>query len=226
MKKQYQEEKTCACCGKTMYVLHPSRWAYKKKKGKETYTWYCSWKCMRKDETVERRLTQENYDKAVEIAIRGEDPLAYLKKNGAKNPSATWCYIKKKLATSDPDKLAKVPEKVGTVINEKGQAVPVVRPLKKEEHKKIEKQQKPILAEVADMVPEVETIKTAVDMQSKANVSILSAACKGFIFTNLVGAGILIEKPERGQSLTIEKEEFGILMDALPKVAGIFKGGQ
>ena len=131
MKKQYQEEKTCACCGKTMYVLHPSRWAYKKKKGKETYTWYCSWKCMRKDETVERRLTQENYDKAVEIAIRGEDPLAYLKKNGAKNPSATWCYIKKKLATSDPDKLAKVPEKVGTVINEKGQAVPVVRPLKK-----------------------------------------------------------------------------------------------
>ena len=92
---------------------------------------------MRKDETVERRLTQENYDEAVEIAIRGEDPLAYLKKNGAKNPSATWCYIKKKLATSDPDKLAKVPEKVGTVINEKGQAVPVVRPLKKEEHKGI-----------------------------------------------------------------------------------------
>ena len=225
MKKKYQEEKTCACCGKKMYVLHPSRWAYKKKKGKETYTWYCSWKCMRKDETVERRLTQENYDEAVEIAIRGEDPLAYLKKNGAKNPSATWCYIKKKLATSDPDKLAKVPEKVGTVINEKGQAVPVVRPLKKEEHKKIEKQQKPILAEVADMVPAVETIKSAVDMSSKADVSILSAVCKGFIFTNLSG-GILIEKPERGQSLTIGKEEFGILMDALPKVAEIFKGGQ
>ena len=35
MKKKYQEEKTCACCGKKMYVLHPSRWAYKKKKGKE-----------------------------------------------------------------------------------------------------------------------------------------------------------------------------------------------
>ena len=158
MKKQFQEEKTCACCGKTMYVLHPSRWAYKKKKGKETYTWYCSWKCMRKDETVEKRLTQENYDKAVELAIRGEDYLEYLKKCGAKNPSATWCYIKKKLATSDPDKLAKVPEKVGTVINEKGQAVPVVRPLKKEEHKKIEKQQKPILAEVVEKVPGTEAV--------------------------------------------------------------------
>ena len=141
MKKQYQEEKTCACCGKTMYVLHPSRWAYKKKKGKEPYTWYCSWKCMRKDETMERRLTQENYDKAVEMAIRGEDYLAYLKKCGAKNPSATWCYIKKKLAETHPQKLEMLPEKNWARIEDKQAA-------KKKEKKK------PQLAEVVMKLPE------------------------------------------------------------------------
>ena len=141
MKKQFQEEKTCACCGKTMYVLHPSRWAYKQRKGKETYTWYCSWKCMRKDETVERRITQENYDKAVELAIRGEDYLAYLKKCGAKNPSATWCYIKKKLAETHPQKLEMLPEKNWARIEDKQAA-------KKKEKKK------PQLAEVVMKLPE------------------------------------------------------------------------
>ena len=121
--------------------------------------------------------------------------LEYLKKCGAKNPSAAWCYIQKTIMDKAPEE----PEEL--------------------------QEEKPILAEVADKVPAVETIKTAVDMSSKADVSILSATCKGFIFTNLSG-GILIEKPERGQSLTIGKEEFGILMDALPKVAEIFKGGQ
>ena len=140
MKKQFQEEKTCACCGKTMYVLHPSRWAYKQRKGKETYTWYCSWKCMRKDETVERRMTQENYEKAVEMAIRGEDYLEYLKKCGAKNPSATWCYIKKKLAETHPQKLEMLPEKNWARIEDKQAA-------KKKEKKK------PQLAEVAKKVP-------------------------------------------------------------------------
>lgn len=43
-----------------------------------------------------RKLTQEQYEEAVRIANSGGDQLAYLKKCGAKNPSATWIYIKKK----------------------------------------------------------------------------------------------------------------------------------
>ena len=172
------------------------------------------------------KLTLEQKKKAVEIASQGGDQLEYLRKCGAKNPSAAWFYIKKTLEVKETEKKAEPAEKpqLAEVVDKVPEA-PVVRPLTKEEKKKIEDQNKPILAEVADKVPAVETIKPAVDMSSKADVSILSAACKGFIFTNLSG-GILIEKPERGQSLTIEKEEFGILMDALPKVAEIFKGGQ
>ena len=125
MKKQYQEEKTCACCGKTMYVLHPSRWAYKKKRGSETYIWFCSYTCMRMEESMGRsKLTAEQKKKAVEIASQGGDQLEYLRKCGAKNPSAAWFYIKKTLEV-------------------------------KETEKKAEPAEKPQLAEVVDKVPEV-----------------------------------------------------------------------
>lgn len=202
----------CPICGKLTAIYWPQFWVYRRG---ETY--YCSENCLIVDRTRDVRLmnqvarerlirkgvedmghhklTLEQKKKAVEIASQGGDQLEYLRKCGAKNPSAAWFYIKKTLEV-------------------------------KETEKKAEPAEKPQLAEVVDKVPAVETIKPAVDMSSKADVSILTATCKGFIFTNLAGEGILIEKPERGQSLTIEKEEFGILMDALPKVAGIFKGEQ
>ena len=67
------------------------------------------------------KLTREQKEKAVEIAIQGGDPLVYLKLCGAKNPTAAWWYIKKTLATKNPQLLEKIPEKIGTVLNEKGQ---------------------------------------------------------------------------------------------------------
>ena len=206
MKKQFQEEKTCACCGKTMYVLHPSRWAYKQKKGKETYTWYCSWKCMRKDETVERRLTQENYDKAVEMAIRGEDYLEYLKKCGAKNPSATWLYIKKKLEKTAPQKLEMLPEKNWARIEDKKQAA------KKKEKKK------PKLAEVAKKVPGTEAVAMTREEHKEAHKrqTVLTMDGKGIrietkeetvlkvksVFSNVIKGGFFA-KGERGVPMSI-----------------------
>ena len=228
---------TCPICGKLTAIYWPQFWVYRRG---ETY--YCSENCLVVDRTRDirlmnqvarerlirkgvenmgkHRLTLEQKKKAVEIANQGGNQLEYLKKCGAKNPSAAWVYIKKTLMDKAPEKLEGV--QVRELI------------------------EKPILAEVAEKVPEAHMItkadKTepateadekllkkmfpeAVDMGAGADVSILSAACKGFIFTN-IGGGILIEKPERGQSLTIEKEEINILIDALPKVAGIFKGGQ
>lgn len=70
------------------------------------------------------KLTREEKEKAVELAIGGKDPLSYLRERGAQNPSAAWWYIKKTLAKSNPKLLEKIPEKLGTVLDEKGQAVP------------------------------------------------------------------------------------------------------
>ena len=71
------------------------------------------------------KLTREEKERAVELAISGGDPLDWLRTCGAKNPSAAWFYIKKTVAKADPKLYEKIPEKPGMVINESGQAVPV-----------------------------------------------------------------------------------------------------
>lgn len=77
------------------------------------------------DKMSQNKLTREQKGKAVDIAIRGGDPLEYLKKCGAKNPSAAWWHIKKTLATKNPKLLEKIPEKIGTVLDENGLAAPL-----------------------------------------------------------------------------------------------------
>ena len=81
------------------------------------------------DKMSKHKLTREQKEKAVEIAIKGGDPLVYLKTCGAKNPTAAWWYIKKTLATKNPQLLEKIPEKIGTVLNEKGQLAEVAEKL-------------------------------------------------------------------------------------------------
>lgn len=81
------------------------------------------------DKMSQNKLTREQKGKAVDIAIQGGDPLAYLKLCGAKNPTAAWWYIKKTLATKNPQLLEKIPEKIGTVLNEKGQLAEVAEKL-------------------------------------------------------------------------------------------------
>lgn len=61
------------------------------------------------------KLTREQKEKAVKIALEGGDYLDHLKKCGAKNPSAAWWYIKKTLAKSNPTLLAKVMKKTGEI---------------------------------------------------------------------------------------------------------------
>ena len=77
------------------------------------------------DKMSQNKLTREQKGKAVDIAIQGGDPLEYLKKCGAKNPTAAWWYIKKTLATKNPKLLEKIPEKIGTVLDENGLAAPL-----------------------------------------------------------------------------------------------------
>ena len=55
------------------------------------------------------KLTREEKEKAVELAIAGKDPIGYLKECGCKNPWASWAYIKNVLKKSKPELYAKLP---------------------------------------------------------------------------------------------------------------------
>ena len=98
----------CAACGKEIDILYPELWAYKKY-GK---IFYCTWKCFRKKENeIMSKLTMEQKEKAVEIAISGGDPREYLGKL-CKAPDAMWSSIRKALKDSDPESFAKLPRSI------------------------------------------------------------------------------------------------------------------
>lgn len=50
-----------------------------------------------------RKITLEQRKKAVDIALKGESPMNFLKECGAKNPTASWVYIKKILRETKPE---------------------------------------------------------------------------------------------------------------------------
>lgn len=58
------------------------------------------------------KITLDVKKKAVEMAIKGENPLPFLKKHGAKNPSASWQYIRHTLEKKDPETFAKLPDRL------------------------------------------------------------------------------------------------------------------
>ena len=107
----------CGVCGKRIVIPYPEFYVYKREG-----TYFCSLDCMvvfktqltrqrcgfqteRNDkEMKQHRLTYDQKKKAIEIAIQGGDFLEYLKKCGAKNPSAAWWYIRETLAKADPEK--------------------------------------------------------------------------------------------------------------------------
>lgn len=157
--KLYQEERICKNCGKVIYVLHPSRWAYKKKKASECYEYYCTWKCMREDEKGKKKMgykiTPEKRAEAIRIAIDGGDVLDFLKKNGSDAPDKLWWYIKNQLKEKDPDTYAKLPQ----------QKKPEP---KKAQPKKKQAEKKP-LAEVAKKLPGTEAVVMTREEHSKAH---------------------------------------------------------
>ena len=107
---------TCAVCGKRIVIPDPMFYVYKR-----GGAFFCSKNCMivhnskltgktgmfrteRKEKDMKHRLTRDQKQKAVEIALQGGDYMAYLKKAGAKNPSAAWWYIKATLEKANPEK--------------------------------------------------------------------------------------------------------------------------
>ena len=107
----------CGVCGKRIVIPDPRFYVYKRGD-----VFFCDQNCMivyktkltreasgfntkrKEEEDMNHKLTKEIKKRAVEIAMEGGDFLGYLKKNGAKNPSAAWWYIKATLEKADPEK--------------------------------------------------------------------------------------------------------------------------
>lgn len=112
---------TCPVCGKGFDILWPHLWAYKEGK-----RYLCTWKCLRQlrkeEEGMERtmyksrlNLTDEQKEKAVDIALKGGNPLPFLKECGAKNPSTTWAGVRNWASKLDwdTDVMSSLPESFG-----------------------------------------------------------------------------------------------------------------
>ena len=91
-------------------MLYPQLWRYRR-----WGRFICSYNCTRlidKGETgMMTKITEEQKQEAVRIALEGGSPAAYLKECGSANPYAHWSLIKKKLMKNDPEiyeKLAKL----------------------------------------------------------------------------------------------------------------------
>ena len=57
-----------------------------------------------------RKITLADKKKAVDIALKGGNPLVFLKECGSKNPSAAWYVIKQTLKETDPETYERLPD--------------------------------------------------------------------------------------------------------------------
>lgn len=99
---------TCEICGKSFDVLYPDLWRYKRRN-----MFLCSWSCLRQFDEGEKamnKITLKQKQKAVEIAIDGGNPIAYLKSCGSSAPEKLWGYIKTVVKKKDPETFAKIPD--------------------------------------------------------------------------------------------------------------------
>ena len=61
------------------------------------------------------KITKQQKEEAIQIAIRGGSPVQFLEKCGSTNPSNLWYYIKKKLKEEDPDAYNMLPKQCSPV---------------------------------------------------------------------------------------------------------------
>ena len=105
----------CPNCHKDFTILYPQMWAYKRNSD-----YFCSWKCLRAADKEERSETEVNKRivsrdqkaEAVQICLKGGDPLRYLQQCGSTNPPNMWYMIKQELKKTDPATYAKLPKRI------------------------------------------------------------------------------------------------------------------
>ena len=98
--------RVCPVCGIMFDVLYPDLWRFKR-----NHIFYCTYSCLKlSDEGVKEmaKITKEQKQKAVDIALDGGDPVEFLKECGSMAPDQMWTYIKKTLKAKEPEVYAKL----------------------------------------------------------------------------------------------------------------------
>ena len=106
------DTRICHECSKEISVLYPHLWRYKRKVKFGRVYYFCSWSCLRayeKKGETKVKLTSEQKQQAIEMAIAGASPISFIRDCGVNNPENCWWYIKKKLKENDPETAAKIP---------------------------------------------------------------------------------------------------------------------
>lgn len=96
----------CPVCGIMFDVLYPDLWRFKR-----NHIFYCTYSCLKlSDEGVKEmaKITKEQKQKAVDIALDGGNPVEFLKGCGSMAPDQMWTYIKKTLKAKEPEVYAKL----------------------------------------------------------------------------------------------------------------------
>lgn len=129
--------KKCRTCGKSIAVLYPTRWAYKRGCSQDghQFEYFCSWGCLRKDEAkrnekrknrqavrIEKELNREKEELAMtqkrnqkevargilEAIEKGENPREYLKRIGYANPTDQLANVKRWAEKNEPEMAEKL----------------------------------------------------------------------------------------------------------------------
>ena len=85
-------------------MIYPYLWAYNINKKQ----FFCTWKCLQKfraqkEESKLGKITLDQKKRAVNIAVTGGDPIAFLKECGSDNPGVSWSNILRYLEKENPE---------------------------------------------------------------------------------------------------------------------------
>lgn len=159
--------KTCAQCGREFGVSYPDQWAYKTGTAKKRF--FCSWSCLRQSETEGKinmtKLTLDDKNYAVKIALDGGNPLEYIRMCGVKNAAESWMRIKDDLRLKDPETWEKLPKRLPRVNKEEAVPLPEVVP---------EEMVKPVVIDTPDGPKEITT--ESISKMTQEEVSQANAA--------------------------------------------------
>lgn len=109
-------DKKCPICREVFTVPYPELWRYRKGSYESVKTtWFCSWGCLRKyeqqkeDKKMRQKVTLKQKEQAVQIAIDGGDPIAFLDGFGV-DGAQMWLAIRRKLRETKPEVFSQLPE--------------------------------------------------------------------------------------------------------------------
>lgn len=162
-----------------------------------------------------KKLTLEQKKKAVQIAIDGGSPQAYLKECGCAVPDQTWWYIKKKLKEEKPDLYAKIPD--GRIRGNQGKRKKAEA--KPEQKKKNENENDLEGFEVVNVQEKKD--QPPWTAAAAPNIKVMSVSVGRFIIDN-TGASLLI-RGDDDQIIKIKYDEIETLVQALPVALNLFR---